>query len=165
MQKAKYKDSQGVAAVSNVSIYTDNTIGDIILPTFTASLTGTAGSTVNVKELYGSLATFLREEEANALIAIVLHAYVSLCIKGFNSNKCFKTKHIQFNLCIGGENVQVCAYCVSSFDMVLNIDGLADVVNMFQDKGWDLVHKQLSGSVISHIRLLLGGDNGHILPT
>ena len=165
-QKDENIDGLHVAAVSNVSTFTGNTVGDIILPTFTASLGGLVGS-IDIRALYdpGSQASFVREDVANAINATTLNSDISLCIKGFNGDKSFKTSQVQFDLLIGKENVKVSAFCVPSFSISLNIDCLEEVVDICRSKGWDLADRYLSGSVISDIRLLLGSDNIHVLPT
>ena len=166
-QKTKHKDGPGVAAVSKVSTFTGSSLGDIILPTFTASFIGPLESNLSVRALYdpGSQASYVREDVANTLNASVLEPDVTLCIKGFNSNKSLKTKRVQLSLSVGGENVKLSAFCIPSIDLQLNIGGLGDVVQMFKDKGWDLADKHLSGSIVSDFQFLLGSDNGHVLPT
>ena len=150
-QKTKHKDGPGVAAVSKVSTFTGSSLGDIILPTFTASFIGPLESNLSVRALYdpGSQASYVREDVANTLNASVLEPDVTLCIKGFNSNKSLKTKRVQLSLSVGGENVKLSAFCIPSIDLQLNIGGLGDVVQMFKDKGWDLTDKHLSGSIVS----------------
>ena len=166
-QKTKHKDGPGVAAVSKVSTFTGSSLGDIILPTFTASFIGPLESNLSVRALYDpdSQASYVREDVANTLNASVLEPDVTLCIKGFNSNKSLKTKRVQLSLSVGGENVKLSAFCIPSIDLQLNIGGLGDVVQMFKDKGWDLADKHLSGSIVSDFQFLLGSDNGHVLPT
>ena len=95
----------------------------------------------------------------------VLEPDVTLCIKGFNSNKSLQTKRVQLSLTVGGEIVKLSAFCIPSIDLQLNIGCLGDVVQMFKDKGWDLADKHLSGSTVSDFKFLLGSDNGHVLPT
>ena len=77
----------------------------------------------------------MREDVANALNASVLEPDVTLCNKGFNSNKNLKTNCIQLSHSVGGENVKLFAFCIPSIDLQLNIGGLGDVVQMFRDKG------------------------------
>ena len=166
-QKTKHRDGPGVAAVSKVSTFTGSSLGDIILPTFTASFIGPMESNLSVRALYdpGSQASYVREYVTNALNASVLEPDIMLCIKGFNSNKSLQTKRIQLSLTVGGEIVKLSAFCIPSIDLQLNIGGLGDVVQMFKDKGWDLADKHLSGSIVSDFKFLLGSDNGHVLPT
>ena len=72
-QKTKHKDGPGVAAVSKVSTFTGSSLGDIILPTFTASFIGPMESNLSVRALYdpGSQASYVREDVANTLNARV----------------------------------------------------------------------------------------------
>ena len=102
-QKTKHTDGPGVAAVSKVSTFTGSSLGNIILPTFTASFIGPTESNLSVRALYdpGSQASYVREDVANTLNARVLEPDVTLCIKGFNSNKSLKTKLVQLSLSVG----------------------------------------------------------------
>ena len=149
-QKTKHSDGPGVAAVSKVSTFTGSSLGDNILPTFTASFIGPMESNLSVRTLYdpGSQASYVREDVANALNASILEPDVTLCIKGFNSNKSLKTKCVQLSLSVGGENVRLSAFCIPSIDLQLNIGCLGYVVQMFKNKGWDLADKHLSGSTV-----------------
>ena len=166
-QRTKHNDGPGVAAVSKVSTFTGSSLGDIILPTFTASFIGPVDSNLSVKALYdpGSQASCVREDVSNTLNASVLEPDVTLCIKGFNSNKSLITKPVQLSLSVGGEDVKLSAFCIPSIDLQLNIGGLGDVVQMFKDKGWDLADKHLSGPPVYDFKFLLGSANGHVLPT
>ena len=60
-QKTKHRDGPGVAAVSKVSTFTGSSLGDIILPTFTASFMGLMESNLSVRALYdpGSQASYV----------------------------------------------------------------------------------------------------------
>ena len=105
-QKTKHKDGPGVAAISKVSTFTDSSLGDIILPTFTASVIGPMESNLSVRALYdpGSQASYVREDVASALNASVLEPDITLCIRDFNSNKSLKRKRVQLSLSVEGKN-------------------------------------------------------------
>ena len=72
---------------------------------------------------------------------------------------------MQVDFIVGSDTYQICAFCLPSVGVTLHLDGLDRVVKVFRDKGWLMADKDLGGSLVSDVRLLLGSDYGHVLPT
>ena len=134
-----------------------------MVPTFTAKLKG-ENKWSNVRSIYDvwSQTTFILDSLASKLQCKVL-SDVELSVRGFNSRKTSKAKLVEVSIFTDKE-YKIKAVTVPSFQLSVNIPSLDKVVKTFQDKGYTLADKDLTGTEIGDIDFLLGSNNIAILP-
>lgn len=150
--------------VSTVSMTTES-YNDVILPTATVySLSDDNKTPMRLFKDVGSQSTFVKGQPDDIPGAEILRR-VSVKLKGINSVKTYDAPVVKFPIEIPGQGTQsVEAICVPTLNTEFVAPGLVELVSKFRTRGVLLADSKLTSDSVSDISILLGSDQGHLLP-
>ena len=138
---------------------------DIILPTLTGTLVSpTHQEKVNVMMDTGSQMSFVTSDLAHRFNFRVVCDNISVDVNGFNSKLKYNTKLVIVSLTLNHTVIEFEALCIPKIRTNFSITNMANVVKMFEAKGYKLASQTVDRNPLG-VQIIMGVNSCHLLET
>ena len=163
--KVDVPKKSGSSCVAMVSMRTE-AFNDVVLPTATVYVRDESNKKVKWRAFkdVGSQSTFVRGTPADIPHSKIIKA-VDIKINGINSVETYHTNVVSFPIEIPGQGrLEIQAVCLPRINVKIVAPGLKQLSDILKNKDVSLADQCLDSDVINNFDLLIGSDQGHILP-
>ena len=165
-KKSNDKKTKGTYVGTITNVLTESDLyNDVILPTATIEIknNGEVESWRVFKDI-GSQSSFVKGSPKDIPNCKIIKN-LNLNIKGINGVETYSTHVVEFPIDIPGQGEQtITAICLPSLNVNVTVPGLLELSNLMKSKGLNLADKQIDSDVLKNFKILIGSDQGHILP-